>query len=367
MRNRQPTNSKALKIAAHTSRTIMGAVFLVSGFVKAIDPWGTMIKVDEYLAIYGWDWLVPWSIYLSIWMCGAEFMMGCMLTFRVRIRFVSIFALISMSIFTVITFLSATVLPVEDCGCFGEALKLTPWQAFFKNLALLPMAAIVFWRYRPDKIFLFNRVELLLATIFFSIAMGIPTYCYRHLPLIDYLPYRVGVNLPEAINEAKSASRHDIEVTLVYRNIRNGRLRNFSLNDKAWHDETKWEWVETITSDEEFDVRALIGEFSLRTATGDDCTTKLLATEGVLNILFFESITRIDCKERIERFIADAKDRGERTICVTPDYIGGINRFMGCECYNIDPTTMKTALRARYGLIALRDGVIVRKSNCRDL
>lgn len=90
--------SRALKNIAHICRTTMGLVFIVSGFVKAIDPWGTMIKVEEYLAIYGWEALIPWSIGVSIWLCGAELMMGCMLTFKVRIRFVSIFALLSMSI-----------------------------------------------------------------------------------------------------------------------------------------------------------------------------------------------------------------------------------------------------------------------------
>lgn len=358
--------SRALKITAHIARTFMGVVFIASGFVKAIDPWGTIIKVEEYMQIYGVEWLRPLSVVLSIWLCGAEMMMGCMLTFKVRIRFVSIFALLSMAIFTVVAFLSATVLPVEDCGCFGEALKLTPWQTFFKNLALLPMALIVYLRYRPDKIFLFKRVEILLATIFFSVAMGIPTYCYLHLPLIDYMPYKVGVNLLEAIAQAKSAMNDDTEVILVYRKRSNGKIRRFSLDDKAWHDDQKWEWVETITVSDEPDVKTLVGEFAILCIDGEEVTSEILATPGDLHIIFISDSQSLEgrCRENIERFIASAEGR---VVVVTPDYIDKSGLFLGVECYNIDPITMKTALRANYGVISLRDGVIVDKRNCRDM
>lgn len=370
--SRQATNSRTLKIASHIARMIMGSIFLVSGFVKAVDPWGTMIKVNEYLTIYGWESLIPWSMGFSIWLCGAEFMMGCMLTFKVRIRFVSIFALLSMTIFTIVALLSATVLPVEDCGCFGDALKLTPWQTFYKNLSILPLAAILYWRYRPDKIFLFNKVELVLAICFFSLAMGIPTYCYRHMPLIDYLPYRVGVNLPAAIAQAKATGLQSEggEVVLIYRNLRSGKLRQFALDDKAWHDETRWEWVETLTLDEEPDVRPLVGEFTLHGVDGEERTDEVLATKGGLHILFAASLGfegYEECSDTFERFIREKTAQGDRVVCVTPNYIDESGLFMGIECLNIDPTTMKTALRANYGVISLRDGVIVDKRNCRDM
>lgn len=132
--------SRAFKLLANVCRLILACTFIVSGFSKVIDPWGTAMKVNEYLSIYGMESLQGASMAFSIWLCGAEMMMGCMLLFKVRIRLISIFAVLSMLFFTALTLLSATVIPVEDCGCFGEALKLTPWQTFYKNLALLPMA-----------------------------------------------------------------------------------------------------------------------------------------------------------------------------------------------------------------------------------
>ena len=125
--------NRAFKWLSHACRIVLGVTFIFSGFVKTVDPWGTAIKIQEYLSIYGLESLSGLRFGFSIWLCGAELMMGLMLLFKVRIRLISIFALASMIFFTVLTFLSATWLPVEDCGCFGDAVKLTPWETFAKN------------------------------------------------------------------------------------------------------------------------------------------------------------------------------------------------------------------------------------------
>ncbi len=119
-------SQRARSLITGVCRLVLAVVFIVSGFTKVIDPWGKSIKINEYLTIYGFDYLIPASMVFSIWLCGAEMMMGCMLLCKVRIRLVSIFALVSMLFFTILTFLSATFIPVEDCGCFGEAIKLSP-------------------------------------------------------------------------------------------------------------------------------------------------------------------------------------------------------------------------------------------------
>ena len=238
--------TRVFKLIANVCRLILACTFILSGFTKVIDPWGTAMKVNEYLSIYGVESLQPASMAFSIWLCGAELMMGCMLLFKVRIRLISIFAVLSMLFFTALTLLSATLIPVEDCGCFGEALKLTPWQTFFKNLALLPMAFVVWWRYRPDKIFAFNAL----------------------------LPYKVGVNIWEGMH-APAVEPGETETVLVYRNLETGKLHEFSLEDTAWQDAGKWEWVDTRTTEEMPAIRPLMSEFALRDAEGD-------ATEEIL-------------------------------------------------------------------------------------
>lgn len=363
---------RAIKLLSHLCRTILAITFIFSGVVKVIDPWGTALKVHEYLSIYGWDSLQPYVMPFSIWLCGAELMMGLMLLFKVRIRLISIFAVCSMFIFTVITLLSATVLPVEDCGCFGEALKLSPWETFLKNLLLLPLALLVWWRYRPDRIFSFSKMELFCTVLFFSIAMGLGCYCYRHLPLVDFLPYKVGVNIHEAMMAQQSAPDEASETILVYRNLKTGRLREFKLDDTEWQDSTKWEWVDTRTESETHAIRALISEFALHNDSGD-CTEEVLTTPGRLYMLCITDSNAIPeaCAERMEQLVEKAREEGSRIICLTPEPLYGITEYyIGSEaipCYNIDGSTMKTMLRARNGVVVLDDGTITAKYNCLDI
>ncbi|MFI3319850.1 MAG: DoxX protein [Rikenellaceae bacterium] len=348
----------------------MGTTFILSGFVKVVDPWGTAIKVNEYLAIYNLESLKPLSMAFSIWLCGAELMMGLMLMFKVRIRLISIFALISMSFFTILSLFSATLFPVEDCGCFGDAIKLTPWQTFAKNIVLLPMAAIIWYRYRPDKIFAFNRLELIMATTFFSFAMGLGIYNYLYLPIIDFRPYKIGVNLPSAIGEAYT-SIPEIKTVLVYRNITNGRLKEFDLEDVEWQNEAKWEWVETRSETIKEDA-SLIGEFALFDHKDEEVTFNIITHNGRVNMLCITDLCDISksCYQSVVSFIQRVQGAGESVVIITPQpidnkafNIGGVE----VECYNIDPSTMNTMIRAKVGLVVLDDGVIVDKRNCRDL
>lgn len=364
--------SKGFKLLANVCRLILACTFIVSGFVKVIDPWGTALKVNEYLSIYGLEFLERWSMAFSIWLCGAELMMGCMLLFKVRIRLISIFALVSMFFFTVLTLLSATLIPVEDCGCFGEALKLSPWATFVKNLVLLPMSVVVWWRYRPDKIFAFKPLEIVLTGTFFFLSMYLGYYCYRHLPLIDFLPYKVGVNIWEAMHESPVEAT-ETQTVLVYRNLQTGELHEFSLEDTEWQDASKWEWVDTRTPDDVPAVRPLVSEFSLRDAEGD-ATEEILTAPGKVYMLCVTSFDRLPraCERRFARLVEHAVRQGDRVICLTPDPLYGVTYHdfgggRGVRCYNIDASTMKTLLRARNGMVYLEDGIIRAKRNCRDI
>lgn len=362
---------RTFKILAHVCRLILAATFILSGFTKVIDPWGTAMKVNEYLSIYGAEFLQRASMTFSIWLCGAELMMGCMLLFKVRIRLISIFALASIFFFTLLTLLSATVIPVEDCGCFGEALKLTPWQTFFKNLALLPMALVVWWRYRPDKIFAFKPVEIVLTCTFFTLAMYLGYYCYIHLPLIDFLPYKVGVNLREAM-QAPAVAPGETQTVLVYRNRATGRLHEFSLDDTAWQDDEKWEWVDTRTTSEMPAVRPLLSEFALHDAEGD-ATERVLTSPGRVYMLCVTSFDKLrrGCARRMARLVERAAQEGATVVCLTPQPLYGVTWYDfgtgDVRCYNIDASTMKTMLRAYNGVVVLDDGTITAKKNCRDI
>lgn len=363
--------TRVFKILANVCRLILACTFVLSGFSKVIDPWGTALKINEYLSIYGMEFLQGASMWFSIWLCGAELMMGCMLLFKVRIRLISIFAVLSMLFFTALTLLSATVIPVEDCGCFGEALKLTPWETFAKNMVLLPMSLVVWWRYRPDRVFAFNPLEIVLTVTFFCLTMYLGYYCYRHLPLIDFLPYKVGVNIQEAMQEP-AVEAGETQTVLIYRNLQTGKLREFSLEETEWQDADTWEWVDTRTTSDAPSIRPLVSEFSLRDAEGD-ATGRIITAPGKVYMLCVTSFDRLPrkCARRMARLVTRAGQQGALVVCLTPQPLYGVtcHDFGTGEvrCYNIDASTMKTMLRAENGLVVLRDGTITAKRNCRDI
>ena len=245
-------SQRARSLITGVCRLVLAVVFIVSGFTKVF------------------DYLIPAIIFFSILLFVSEMMMGCMLLCKVRIRLVSIFALVSMLFFTILTFLSATFIPVEDCGCFGEAIKLSPWETFFKNLALLPMAAVVWAYYRNDKILAFRRSEVALTVFFFLLTMGLGFYCYCHLPLIDFLPYKSGVNIREEMHASSAAGPEgELQTVLVYRNRMTGEEREFALDDTEWQDDTVWEWVDTKILGEVPEMNPMIEEFALRNGAED--------------------------------------------------------------------------------------------------
>ncbi|MFR9528673.1 MAG: BT_3928 family protein [Rikenellaceae bacterium] len=368
---KQPNRySPRLKRITHIFCVIIGLTFIVSGFTKAVDPWGTAIKFDEYFAVYGLDFLLPLSRVLAVWLCGAEMMMGCMILCRVRLRLISIFALVSMVIFTAVTILSVTFFPVEECGCFGDALYLSPWQTLAKNLILLPMIITIWWRYRPDKILVYKPREVILATIFCVVTMGFSAFNYLHLPLVDFLPYKEGVNLLAEIEA--TTSNVEYAVVLVYRNLTTGELQEFSLDDTQWHDAQTWEWVETRTDAPKDRFRSKASDFALRDVNGDDVTLDLLSSTGKLNLLAITSLDKLSvrCSSRIGEYLFKAHADGQRTVVITPQRLSASTCELAgqsVECFNIDPTTLKSVMRATNGVVELEGGFITSKRSCIDL
>ena len=373
MNNISLRNRRSFRLFTHFCRVIVAITFIFSGAVKSMDPWGTALSVNNYLVTYGLEFFKPIVMIFSIWLCGAELMMGCMLLFKVRIRMCSTFATVSMIFFTILTFLSATVMPVEDCGCFGDVIKLTPMQSFIKNLILLPLILVVWWRYKPDRMFAFSRLEFALAVLFCCFSMGVGTYCYYHLPPVDLLPYKVGTNIAQAMDEARNRQQQS-EVVLVYRNRRTGKLREFSLDDKAWHNENRWEWVDTrVLSDNADRVEPMILEFYISDDQGE-VTDSLLSIKGNLYILCVTNRNKISpkCEQRLRSVVERAAEEQAPVSCLTPEPITRptYHSFADSKqvrCYNIDSKTLKTMLRANTGLVVLTDGIISRKSNCTDI
>ena len=200
--------------------------------------------------------------------------------------------------------------------------------------------------------------------LFFTFAMSMGVYHYLHLPLIDMLPYKVGTNISEEMAKVR-AHQSSEEVVLVYRNRRTGRVREFSLDDKVWHNEKRWEWVETRVESDNHSVEPMILEFYISNHEGEK-TNEVLATQGKLYMLFMAKLELPSAvRERFDAVERHVEQKGGTLIYITPEHIANSNSSY--PIYNMDSKTMKTILRAEYGLVEMDNGEITAKYNYRDI
>ncbi len=362
--------NRTYRIFVEVCRILLALTFIFSGFVKSVDPWGFAIKLGEYLTSFDMEWLYGWRFFLSIWITGAEMMLGCMVLFRVRLRLTSLFIFAAMTFFTILTLVLAIWNPVEDCGCFGDAIKLSNWGTFVKNLILWPMAFLVFYNSR--------RLPLIptwrdggMMLLFGAVSFGIGIYSYRHLPLIDFLPYKTGTNL--AVEVYKPVQEKEVESVVIVRDRETRRKKEFDIADTTWYDTNRWEYLGMKNTRVNTRVHPTVRDFAVIDASGELVTDTILTHRGEVYMLCISNFDdlRPRCAEKLSAAIEAARKRGARVLCLTAEPLGGgYSLELGSEsvqCYNMDATTLKTMLRARVGVVELRDGVIIGKKNCRDL
>ena len=354
------------------SRSIVALVFIFSGFVKGIDPWGTAIKSGEYFHAFGMSWLAGGQYAFSVILSAFELSLGLCLLFRIRERIVVGLTVAVLSFFTLLTFVLALWNPVSDCGCFGDAIKLTNWQTFFKNIALL-ILSVSLWRtvrtqYRRSDA-RSERVENGMVVFFLFLSAGLGIYSLRHLPPIDLLPFRVGVNIPSAMLSGDD----EVKTTLIYRDRLSDEKREFALTDTTWYDTTRWEYVDTRIEKLASDREPTILEFSIFDADGDHAPSLLASDRDVFLLVLTKTDDLPDgrCRERMEEAVEYAMRHGYPVVCLTTSPLpeDGVLSLGGrsVPVYNIDGTTLKTLIRARRGLVLLKEGTIVGKWNCRDI
>jgi hypothetical protein len=293
-----------------------------------------------------------------------------MVLFKVRLRLTSILITAAMLFFTILTLVLAIWSPVEDCGCFGDAIKLTNWQTFIKNLILLPMAMAVYWSSRRKPIMPTWR-DLFCMLFFAGISFGIGLYSYLHLPLIDFLPYKAGTDLAAEVHKADEEK--EVETIVIVRNIATGKKQEFDIEDTTWCDESVWEYVDIKNTALHTRVHPTVRDFAVIDAIGNLVTDSVLFDQGVVFMVCASDFDDIKtrCAGYLESAVRQATKRGYRVICLTaeslerhPELVLGDQRV---PCYNMDATTLKTMLRAKVGTVVLRGGVIVSKDNCRDM
>lgn len=366
--------NKIKSILVNLSRALLALTFIFSGFVKAIDPLGSQYKIAEYLEAVQLSAYIPdWAqLILSVGLSAIEFTLGMMLLLAIRRRLVSKLSLIMMVVMTLVTLWLTVSNPIQDCGCFGDAIHLTNTQTFIKNIILLAAAIILAcWPlYQIRFVSKTNQWIAFYFTIVFIVTAS--TLSLYHLPIFDFRPYYIGQNIKKGMEIPKGAKLTTYKTTFICE--KNGVTKEFTENDYPYNDST-WVFKDTHQEILEKGYEPPIHDFSITDEkTGEDLTDSILTKEGYTFLLIAPVLERADDSNfgEIDAIYEYAKENGYGFYGLTASTDKAVKHWRditGAEYpfYTMDGTTLKTIIRSNPGLILLYKGTIINKWSHNDL
>ena len=347
-------------------RMALALTFILSGYVKAIDPLGTQYKLNDYAAAmhlseYIPDWL---TLTGAIALAMTEFALGIFMLFAIRRHLVSKLVTALMVVMTLITVWIFIANPVKDCGCFGDAIKLTNGETLLKNIVLL--AAAIVTAMRPlDMARLISKSNQWIVTNYTLVYIVCTSlYCLYALPTFDFRPYHIGADIKKGMEIPEGAEQPEFETTFILK--KNGQTREFTLDN---YPDSTWEFVDSKTIQTRQGYEPPIHDFSLTdTKTGEDITDNVLSHKGYTFLLISRSLAYADDSNfgDIDQIYEYASEHNIPFYCVTASTDSDINRWRdltGAEypfC-TADETTLKTIIRSNPGLLLLKDATIIGK------
>ena len=347
-------------------RFVLGVTFVFSGFVKAVDPMGFYYKVEDYLEAFGIGQWVPYIfiIFFVIGLSAVEFCVGILLTFGIRRRVAAPIALLLMAVMTPLTLYLALFNPVSDCGCFGDAVKLTNWETFGKNVVLLAAAFVVFRRAERIWRFVSPKMEWMVSLYSFLFIFVFSFYCLTNLPVFDFRPYRIGVNIRQGMEMPEGAKPSVFESRFILE--KDGERREFTLED---YPDSTWTFVEARSVLVEEGYEPPIQNFAMMDVeTGEDITQEVLTDTGYVFLLVVNRVEEADDGniDLINEIYDYSVEHGYGFYALTSSAKDEIELWCdrtGAEysfC-QMDDITLKTVIRSNPGLLLLKGGTILNK------
>ncbi|MCK0130612.1 DoxX family protein [Flavobacteriaceae bacterium F08102] len=359
-----------MKFIVLIARILVAVTFIFSGFVKLVDPLGSAYKFEEYFSpsVLNLEFLIPFVIPFSILLILAEIMLGVMLLLGYKPRLTNWSLLGLTLIFLFLTWYSAYFDKVTDCGCFGDAIKLTPWETFYKNIILIVLILILVLN--QDKIkplFSENKVKW---TTFGSLVLFLylTYYVLQHLPIIDFRPYAIGKNIPEGMIIPEGAKEDVYENTWIYEV--NGEQKEYSSEESPWEIEGAT-FVDRKTKLIEKGYTPPIHDFTME-KDGVDFTNILMQRKKLMLVIMYNiSKSNTNVMENIKEVTAKALKEGYDVYALTASPVSDFEKLK--KTYNFDfeslfcdDITLKTMIRANPGIITLNEGTIKGKWNGND-
>ena len=359
-------SQRLLKMIVNLCRIIVAVTFIFSGFVKAIDPIGTQYKLQDYLGAIGMAGILPnWTLLaVAVFLAAIEFCIGIFLLFAIQRRLISKLTVAFMAFMTMVTVWIVVADPVKDCGCFGDALHLTNTETLIKNIVLLVCSLAIM--YRPLAMFRFvSKSNQWIVTnytiVFILVSSGLSLYL---LPIFDFRPYHIGVNIPRGMEIPKGAKLPQFKTTFIME--KNGQRKEFTLDN---YPDASWKFIDSKTVQTSEGYIPPIHDFSITdNKTGLDLTNSVLGHKGYTFLLIAPHLETADDSNfgDIDRLYEYAQSYDIPFYCLTASTTKAIKRWIdltGAEypfCIT-DEAVLKTIIRSNPGLLLLKDGTIINK------
>lgn len=372
-------NDRLVNIVLTAARILFGITFVFSGFVKAVDPIGFAYKIEDYLIAFQLIPFIPLALTFAVALILVELLLGVFILLGLYRKLSTAMGVLFMAVMTPMTLYIALKNPVEDCGCFGDALVISNWDTFYKNIVLVLLAVLLLVYHKRIKPLFTNKSKGLVVGFVFLFSLLFCLYNIFYLPIMDFRPYKVGVNIAEQME-------NDVSNGDVYENIyiyeKDGVEEEFTEDNFPWEDST-WTFVDYQSKLIKEGEKPLIDEFYITAyakdgagafVKGGDITDDILTNKVVL---FVVSLSLDDAREKgMKQIIAladYAADNDIELLVATSSEAAAIEQWHR-EWGNpkvgyglMDELTLKTIVRSNPGLLLLSEGTIVGKWSSRRL
>lgn len=365
---------KSLHIIGSIARTLLALTFLFSGFVKAVDPLGTVYKIEDYLTAFGglFTSLLPLATVAAVLLILTEWTLGVMMICNIRTGLTAWLALAFYAVMTPLTLYIALTNPISDCGCFGDALVISNWQTFWKNVVLTALVVVLLCTKRHIPQTFVWWAELSIVVIGLALAGGLMLYTHYHLPLIDFRPYKIGNNIPELMEIPEGAPHDEYAITLIYE--KDGVEQEFTLQDYPRGDST-WRFVDQQSKLISKGYEPPIHDFVLVDYEGEDLTYDLLESDKVVMVVMY-NLDKADRTQlpKVVELSKKCEEQDAAFYILTAATDEQIDAFVEANSLDVaretfltaDGIMLKTIVRANPGVFVIENGTITDKYNIRD-
>ncbi len=363
-----------MNLIKHIARILVGLTFVFSGFVKGIDPYGSTYKFADYFNAMGMEWLIWAAFPLAVLLSFAEFAIGVALLFNLFIRFFSWLALLFMAFFLPLTLWIAVKNPVTDCGCFGDAWVISNWETFYKNVVLMVLTVIVLIYRKNMPSITGKKLSAFLGATSVAIYSILVIYSYNHLPVFDFRPYKVGVNIPDAMKIPEGAQQEVYENIFYYQHKKTGEIQKFTEDNYPWQDTVNWAFsnIESILVVKGYEPP--IHDFTAETEDGEDVLDFFIHDENYVFMLIAYDLHKSSPKPwgKINALADWAVQHQFSFIGLTSTLLSEAREIAAetgasFEFFNCDEITLKTIIRSNPGLVVLKGGTIIAKYHFNDI